>query len=139
MEKIHDPMGRKNDPMGKKIFEEKVRDYCMNFLNDLIAQYPNESDFRLLICLMPHMNMEQIMKGFSDALLPVKPKIVKRDESFFLNNNCSIFRELDSGKVSHFQKLWTSPDLNDEGKTILWDWFSLFLTLTEKYQQMYLK
>ena len=67
-------------------------------------------------------------------LLPLKELVKKRDESFFINNNV-LFDKLDKNKVNHFKKLWRSDKLDAEDRKVIWQWYDLFISLTEKYQK----
>ena len=62
----------------------------------------------------------------------LKKMIADRNENFFVDH--SIFEEYaEKGKVSHFKKLWRSGQLDDDDKTVIWNWVDAFVYLSEKY------
>ena len=64
--------------------------------------------------------------------------IEDRDEDFFLNH-CTLMEDINNqntkGKINHFKKLWRSKTLDDEDKEVVWQWFDIFVSLSEKYQK----
>lgn len=101
------------------------------FLDELIEQFPQKSDLIILrIFLKDQVPIADIMNRFITDVLPIKEKIKSRDENFFLENNV-LFDSINSDKVSSFKTLWGT--LDHENQQIVWKWFDLFVSLSEKY------
>jgi len=108
----------------------------VNFLDELIEQFPEEGDLIVLrIFLNDQVPIADIMKTFVEKLLPLKEVVKKRDERFFLNNNI-LFEKLNKDKVNHFRTLWTSPKLDSDDKDVIWAWYDLFISIAERYAKM---
>jgi len=107
----------------------------INFFDELIEQFPEEGDLVVIrIFLNDQVPIADVMNTVIAKLLPLKELVKKRDESFFINNNV-LFDKLDKNKVNHFKKLWRSDKLDAEDRKVIWQWYDLFISLTEKYQK----
>ena len=107
----------------------------VNFFDELIEQFPEEGDLVVIrIFLNDQVPIVDVMNTVISKLLPLKELVKKRDESFFINNNV-LFDKLDKNKVNHFKKLWRSDKLDAEDRKVIWQWYDLFISLTEKYQK----
>lgn len=107
----------------------------VNFFDELIEQFPEEGDLVVIrIFLNDQVPIADVMNTVIAKLLPLKELVKKRDESFFINNNV-LFDKLDKNKVNHFKKLWRSDKLDAEDRKVIWQWYDLFISLTEKYQK----
>jgi hypothetical protein len=120
--------------------QQVVKDFHTNlisFLDELIEQFPSEADL-ILIRLFAKDTIQPtlIIHTFIKEILPYKDIIAKRDDTFFLDDNISIFSTLDKTKVNHFKVLWKSSTLDDDDRQIIWKWFDTFIFLVEQYQQI---
>lgn len=107
----------------------------VNFFDELIEQFPEEGDLVVIrIFLNDQVPIADVMNTVIAKLLPLKELVKKRDESFFINNNV-LFDKLDKNKVNHFKKLWRSDKLDAEDRKVIWQWYDLFISLTEKFQK----
>jgi hypothetical protein len=107
----------------------------LDFLSNLIEQFPKEGDFVLLkILLSDQVPIDEAMKIFSDRIIPYVDMIKARDERFFLEST-DLFEGIANDKVNYFRNIWLSPNLNQEDKDNLWKWFRLFSNLAVKYSQ----
>jgi hypothetical protein len=105
----------------------------VNFLDELIEQFPEEGDLIVLrIFLNDQVPIADIMSTFVRKLLPLKDMVKKRDQSFFLNNNI-LFEKLNKDKVNHFKTLWLSPKLDSDDRDVIWAWYDLFISIAERY------
>jgi hypothetical protein len=112
-----------------KLFKEQLID----FLDELISQFPKEGDFVFLrILVKDRVPIKDIMVHTKTILESCKQMINERDEEFFLRNE-SIFSVADKDRVNYFKKIWSSNDIDDDIKTCIWSWVDLFLQLSEKY------
>ena len=108
----------------------------LSFFDELIAQFPKEGD--LIICRLFFDNqipIKSVMDNFIYNINKNDKELLKmiqqRNESFFLEHN--IFTTVEKEKVNHFKKIWCSGHLDDEDKTIIWNWIDAFVYLAEKY------
>jgi len=107
----------------------------VNFFDELIEQFPEEGDLVVIrIFLNDQVPIADVMATVVAKLLPLKDLVKKRDESFFINNNV-LFDKLDKNKVNHFKTLWKSSKLDQEDRDVIWKWYDLFISLSEKYQK----
>lgn len=115
---------------------EQFRDQVNHFLDDLITICPTEQDFvqaRLYFSVIT--DVEPTMASFIRWVYPWKEQILKRDAAFFRDNEHP-FGSLPSEHVSKFRNLYFSDTLSVEEKKIIWDYFSIFIKLMEKYQKV---
>ncbi len=111
------------------------RKNLLDFLSNLIEQFPKEGDFVLLkILLSDQIPIEEAMKIFSERILPYVDMIKSKDERFFLEST-DLFEGVANDKVNYFRNIWLSPSLNQDDKDNLWKWFRLFANLAVKYSQ----
>jgi hypothetical protein len=107
----------------------------VNFFDELIEQFPEEGDLVVIrIFLNDQVPIADVMATVVAKLLPLKDLVKKRDESFFINNNV-LFDKLDKNKVNHFKTMWKSSKLDQEDRDVIWKWYDLFISLSEKYQK----
>lgn len=105
----------------------------IEFLDEMIAQFPNEGDFILSrVFIKDQFPILEIMKLFIEKLLPYKDLVKQRDENFFLNNDV-LFRGIQNNKINHFKRLWKSNSLTDDDREIIFKWFDHLLNLVEQY------
>jgi hypothetical protein len=117
-----------------KIFQENL----IKFIDEIIELLPPTSKgdiIMLRILFIDSFPMEDAMKIFSERILPHTKMVLERDENFFLNCE-DLFAGIKKDKVSYFKDLWLSKELDDENKEIIWDWFTYFLKLAQKYNSL---
>jgi hypothetical protein len=121
--------------MSEEQIVEQFDKYFINFLDELISQFPKEEIFiRLRISYKDRINPVDTIQYFSGKLLPIRTEIENRNEDFLLNN-FSFFTEEHTEEVKYLKKLWRSPVLGPVNKKIIWDWISSFIFLAEKYKK----
>lgn len=106
------------------------------FFDELIGQFPTEGDLIVIrLFLTNQMPIQDIMDIFVRTLnnndREFKLMIKARDEKFFLDHD--IFDTISKQKSGHFKKLWSSGQLDQEDKEIMWKWLDTFVYLSEKY------
>lgn len=107
----------------------------MQFIDDLIDIFPQESDLIIIrVFFEDQVPVATIADSFVQHVLPHKDMIIKRNDKFFLEEN-NIFGMLDTGKVLHFKRLWTSSLLDKEDRATIWTYFDTFITLIEAYKK----
>ena len=116
------------------------RNQMVNFLDELIDQFPSEGDFVVIrIFLKDKIPVQDIMDNFIKNVLPHKERIQKKDEKFFVEGGANlynnVYKSYGKQKVDLFKKLWQSKQLDKEDRIIIWKWINLFVLLCEKYQK----
>ncbi len=112
----------------------------VNFLDECIELFPQESDFILArLYVSTKSNIIDIVEQFNYLInkngSEFKKMIRLRESEFFLKHN--IFGELlgNNEKASHFKNIWYSHTMDKENKDVIWEWVNLFVTLSEKYSK----
>lgn len=106
----------------------------INFMNELIEQFPSETKFIFArMFIKDRMSPEQCMQHFITGVVPMKTYIQNRDEIFFLQTSEITNYESNQHIIQSIRDLWTSSNLDDEDKEIIWNWFDFFINLAEKY------
>jgi hypothetical protein len=114
----------------------EFRESVCDFLDELLEQFPNETDFILArIFIKDKIPPQTIMSYFIKDILPLKDSIIKRDESFFLTSDLNFLGSSGSDKVNHFRLLWKSTRLDKQDRDVIWKWFESFVYMAEQYQQ----
>ena len=110
------------------------KDQFITFLDELIAQFPNEPDLVIVrIFMKDQVPVADVLCHLIQEILPHKDKIKAKDDRFFLENK-NLFSEISSETVIHFKRLWTSKALDSDDREAIWAWFQSFCTLAQKYQ-----
>jgi len=113
---------------------ERFKKGYIQFIDELSEMFPEESDLIIIrVFFEDQVPVSLVADKFIQHVLPHREIIKKRDEKFFLENN-NIFGMLDTGKVLHFKKLWTSNRLDKDDRITMWNWFDTFVTLMDAYK-----
>jgi hypothetical protein len=107
----------------KQVLTAAFFDQFTSFLGELSEMYPNDSDFPMFLTtikLMKMTNPAMIIKYAKDNILQFEEKIMKKDESFFLDYgfeeykgavNMDVFQKLrkyvSSMSASSKDSVWT--------------------------------
>jgi len=113
----------------------KFRDHIIDFLDELIEQFPQEAD--IIICrifIKDQISPVYITESFTDSLIEYQDIIKDRNEKFFLDND-NLFSYFEGGKVLHFKKIWESDRLDDDDRDTMWSWMDSFILLARKYDE----
>lgn len=117
-----------------------LRDQLVAFLDDLITLFPHEADFVIFrIFIKDRLPIEDIMRYIIKNLVPLKPLIEAKDEKFFLDDRNILFEkfsQVENTKVNHFRNMWLSDEVSSEEKQSIWKWFTLLVTIAERYQKI---
>ena len=108
------------------------KDQFISFLDELIAQFPREPDLVIVrIFMKDQVPVADVLLHVIQEILPHEERIIKKDESFFLDNK-KLFAELGKDTVIHFKRLWTSKELDNDDRDVIWSWFKSFLWFSKK-------
>lgn len=108
----------------------------ISFFDELIDQFPNESDFIVIrIFIKDQIPIKTIMDTFIYHMNKndheFKKMVKQRNDSFFLDHN--IFDAFGKSNVNNIKKLWLSGEIDDDTKTVIWQWVDIFIILSERY------
>ena len=112
------------------------KEQLITFLDELIEQFPSEGDLVILrVFFGNQIDTATVIEIFLERINAnsnqLRQMIKERNETFFLEHDA--FYGTDQSKVSHFRNLWLSHDLDDETKTIIWNWIDIFVSIADKY------
>lgn len=115
------------------------REQLVNFLDEIIEQFPMESDFVLIrMFIKDQIPVHDVLGRFIKDILPLKEYVKNRDESFFLDNQILyIGGNINEDKIDHFKTLWKSNHLDKDDKDTIWKWMDCFIKIANKYQTKY--
>ena len=111
----------------------EFRNQLIKFLDELIDQFPGESQFIIIrILVKDQILTENVLGQFIKDILPEKNNIKNRKDSFFTNNK---FLKTKNGSL--FKTVWECSQLDKEDREIIWKWIDLFVYLGEQYLDKY--
>lgn len=114
----------------------KFKNTVVAFIDEIIEQFPRDSD--LILCrlyIKDQIPTEQLMNIFIDFFLPQKQLIVNKDDKFFTEGTSQFFEHLNI-KTNLFEKIWSSNILDEDDRTIIWEWMTSIVTIVEKYKNL---
>ena len=116
---------------------QEFRNQLVNFLDELIEQFPRETDFVIIrIFIKDQIPMSDVLGRFIRDLLPLKQQVKNRNESFFIENTILYSGgNLSKDKINHFKKLWVSDQLDNNDREIIWTWMDVFIKIADSYYQ----
>jgi hypothetical protein len=118
----------------------------ISFLDECIEQFSPILDMKtkanlviFRIFLKDQIDINTVMDQFIKNIFPYRPMIKQRDEDFFLNH-CSLmdpstYAPTNKEHVNYFKKIWMSEKVDEDDKKAIWEWFDMFVILSEKYQK----
>lgn len=117
----------------------EFRTQLVNFLDELIEQFPLEGDFVLIrMFIKDQIPVTDILGRFNRDLLPLKDEVKSRNETFFLDNTILYTGgKIQNSKIDHFKNLWLSDKLDSSDKETIWDWMDLFMKIGDTYKNRY--
>lgn len=115
----------------------KFNEQLLNFLNELSNLFPEDKMLKTsyhTVEFMKKSNPREIMNLFKMYVYPYKEQILKRDESFFLNNDFSDSIKSNSTITEMFRikTIWSSGRLCKNDKDCVWNYFKVFIYLMDK-------
>ncbi len=124
-----------NDETVKMQLMYEFRNQLINFLDELIEQFPEESDLYIIrIFLKDQIPVYDVLGRYIRDLLTLKKIVDKRDESFFLQNDILYEQSgVALDKVNNFRQLWLSDKLDDNDREVIWKWMDLLNHISAQY------
>ena len=117
----------------------EFRSQLLNFLDELMNQFPEESDFIIIrIFMKDQVPVYDVLGRFIRDLLPLKKQVDSRNDRFFMENTLLYVQNgLAENKVNHFQKLWSSDKLDENDREMIWKWMDLLNSIGGQYYQKF--
>lgn len=113
---------------------ETFRKLFMELINDLEVIRPGDQSLIWFKTAVNILDTQTLVSQFMDYIGEYSEKILKKDESFFINElhksvDEGSFAEKEIGKV---RTIWLDPDTTDYTKNCIWNYFILLVKLGQK-------
>lgn len=128
---------------GKLYYMKEFRNHLIQFLDELIEQFPQEPNFVIMrIFIKDQVPVSSVIGRFIRDILPFRDQVVKRNANFFKEHPFFFISEReanDVGKhnVDYFTRLWDGDSLDENDRRIIWEWFDIFMEFGNKYYTQY--
>lgn len=123
--------------MADKKFELliKFKNVLMEFIDELVQQFPNDSDIIMCrIFIKDQIPTQTIMDKFVKYFIPHQDLILNQDPTFFTVGTCDFCASLNLN-TNIFEKIWYSGTLDDEDKQVIWQWITSLYKMVVKYNK----
>lgn len=119
------------------IYNAKINLFCENlglFLDDLSVLYPNDLTLKMSVTMFNTVSgfyKENIVKEFMEIIKPFSEKILKRDESFFLNEAHEHLPDDQwlMNEVEKIRSIWVDPNTSQDTKETIWRYMTTFVKI----------
>ena len=104
------------------------------FNDDLIAVFPQESDFKLsrhTFELLDKVNFKKIFELVGPHLIIHRDSLTSRDDNFFITTDASKYVETDDLIIIKKLRDYWKNDMTEENKEKVWSYLNNSLKLTE--------
>ena len=126
-----------NDDVNKLAYLRDFKDQMVNFLDELIIQFPEEAAFYFIrIFVKDKIPVEDVLGRFMRDCLPYKKFIEEENDLFFLNSDIiynTYAAEVGMDKMNKFKDMWVGGRLDEDDKVCIWAWMKLFFKLSMAY------
>lgn len=115
----------------------RMQKMLVAFFDELIAQFPDKSDFVAMRVLISSEQtpmsvvFESWLKNFEED----KKKIKNRDPDFFLNENGTFSNLGKITVVETFKDVWKIIEKDEDNKNTIWKWIDGFVLIVESYKK----
>jgi hypothetical protein len=112
----------------------KFKENLLEFLEELVVEFPKEGDLIVLKMLLQELDSKYIIQNFIKDILPLSDHVKSRNDSFFLENQIfPLDSKISSEKTNHFKRVWQN-NTDEETKQTIWEWFDVLIHLAQLYQ-----
>lgn len=127
---------------GKLYYMNEFRNHLVQFLDELIEQFPNEPNFVIMrIFVKDQVPVDVVMGRFIRDVLPYRKQAQERDFKFFIEHPFLFLSDEDMDNVgddfNYFAKLWQSDVLDETDRNVIWSWLDIFMEFGHKYYTQY--
>jgi hypothetical protein len=128
---------------GKMYYMKEFRNHLIQFLDELIEQFPQEPNFVIMrIFIKDQVPVASVIGRFIRDILPFREQAAKRDDAFFKEHPFFFISDKEAsniGKqhVDFLTQLWDSDQLDENDRRTIWEWFDLFMVIGNKYFSQY--
>lgn len=127
---------------GKLYYMNEFRNHLVQFLDELIEQFPNEPNFVIMrIFVKDQVPVETVLGRFIRDILPYRKQAQQRDFQFFIEHPFLFLSNEDMDNVkdeyNYFTKLWQSDLLDETDRNVIWSWLDIFMEFGHKYYTQY--
>lgn len=127
---------------GKLYYMKEFRNCLVQFLDELIEQFPNEPNFVIMrIFIKDQAPMEEVLGRFIRDVLPYRKQAQDRDCKFFIEHPFLFLsqEDMDTTKehFNYFTELWQSDVLDETDRNVIWSWVDVFMEFGHKYHMQY--
>jgi hypothetical protein len=123
--------------MSKKVLIDTFFNQFTDFLKQLENMYPDDTDFPVFITtleLLKSTNPILVVKFVKENIVDLyKDKILKKDESFFLDQDYTKHGDVDLNIVHKLKKY--VKDMSPNSKDVVWKYIDLLMKLCLKILQ----
>ena len=127
---------------GKIYYMKEFRNYLVQFLDELIEQFPNEPNFVIMrIFIKDQAPVEEVLGRFIRDVLPYRKQAQDRDCKFFIEHPFLFLsqEDMDTSKehFNYFTELWQSDVLDETDRNVIWSWVDVCMEFGHKYHTQY--
>ena len=126
--------------MSKQIYENKFKDSLLQFLDELIEQYPTYASIVIVrIYIKDSITAQYAINQFVKEVLPYNSFIIKKNSKLFTDFNViytACFGATKESNIKNLKNIWIKAD--KENRDAIWRWFEFFSTLCTKYHKKYM-
>jgi len=120
--------------------EKKIAQYknvLINFLDEIIKQFPEEGDIILIKFCIKKISANTLFNIFNTTIHKndciIKKMIKERNDDFFLNLDLPFDFFYGKNKIKYFHEIWKSDKLDDDTRSIMWDWINSLVNIIDSY------
>ncbi len=114
----------------KEIVASIFKTNVIEFVDVLIEHFEDEPKLVVGRILAASQDPIHITERFIDAVLPYRDYIQSRDSTFFDEINFGFFDD------DTLHNIWKSDTMTEDDRETVWSWFSVFIILCDKYQNL---
>ncbi len=120
--------------MNKQLQIDTFHKLFMELLTDLSVIRPNDSTLIWVKTAISIMSKELLVQQFTESIIVYEDKILKKDESFFLDE---LHKELEkesfaAKELSKIRAIWNDPTTTSDTKECIWKYFIILIKLGKK-------
>lgn len=126
--------------MSQQIYENKFKTSLLQFLDELIEQYPTYPSIVIVrIFIKDKITAKTAISTFVEKVLPYNTLIQKKNDVLFTDLDViytSCFGAANKKDVENLKTIWTGSD--DDNKKAIWRWIDFFTVLSTKYHKKFM-